>query len=719
MTKLSFGLKDSLYHPLAFTVFLGALGALINSYPIELAYNISLILGNLVFIIAAAYLRPQYTLLCASICIFPLWSVWGQPWFLITFGLEALFVSYMRGRGWYLPTADFLFWLIIGMPLTALIIFISKSAVDGYLLFLLFKQAINAVLYTAIASIVVFVFDRKITQRLKSQQPGSVKSLKQYLHYILWIMSAFCVIAVCLFLSRSVNNIQHQQIKDKLDISSLYLSRIVESYVEAHKNAVVQTAHKLSVIDPSEYSTELAKEHALFPGFLTMLIADKQADLVTTSPTSLMDNITDGHTNVADRAYFSEAFYHERFYVSPVFLGRAFGSDPIVAISAPIYQNDSDKPSGIIEGSLNVNMFNKINSDKLTNNINVLLTDKNNHIIYADQELNLAVMSKFIFTHNQATPEYKLITIDIENQKQGQYLYRQNELNNGWKIFVLLDHSQLLDIVEKQYLTIFMSLFLIFIFVIFLANQFATALNNPLAFALYELAHGDGREGYKPIPYEAPVEFLNLYSQLQQAKMRLLKNQFSLKETVEQRTLELNKANQALKELANKDSLTGLYNRRHLEKKFGELQALLSRNEATMVLAMIDLDHFKQLNDNYGHLIGDNCLTHIGQLMKSKFDRRSDIVARFGGEEFIVVAQHDKNYGVLQKLEELRKEIAEHHFLSNDNESFQITVSIGVAIAKASYSCRIEPWINIADQQLYWVKDHGRNNISEADLEIT
>ena len=155
-----------------------------------------------------------------------------------SFGLEALFVSYMRGRGWYLPTADFLFWLIIGMPLTALIIFISKSAVDGYLLFLLFKQAINAVLYTAIASIVVFVFDRKITQRLKSQQPGSVKSLKQYLHYILWIMSAFCVIAVCLFLSRSVNNIQHQQIKDKLDISSLYLSRIVESYVEAHKNAV-------------------------------------------------------------------------------------------------------------------------------------------------------------------------------------------------------------------------------------------------------------------------------------------------------------------------------------------------------------------------------------------------------------------------------------------------------------------------------------------------
>ena len=66
-------------------------------------------------------LRPALTLLSAFICVAPLLIVWGHPFAFITFGLEALFVSYMRGRGWYLPTADFLYWLVIGMPLTAII----------------------------------------------------------------------------------------------------------------------------------------------------------------------------------------------------------------------------------------------------------------------------------------------------------------------------------------------------------------------------------------------------------------------------------------------------------------------------------------------------------------------------------------------------------------------------------------------------------------------
>ena len=144
---------------------------------------------------------------------------------------------------------------------------------------------------------------------------------------------------------------------------------------------------------------------------------------------------------------------------------------------------------------------------------------------------------------------------------------------------------------------------------------------------------------------------------MQKSKEHLLKQQFILEEKVNQRTTALNKANMALKELANKDSLTGLYNRRYLENKFSELQAILSRNNACMMVAMLDLDHFKNLNDEYGHLIGDNCLTYISDVMQRKFDRRSDIVARFGGEEFIIVAQSDDNKSVLQMLEEFREEI--------------------------------------------------------------
>ncbi len=705
--------------PLIFAIVLGMLGALLNSIPVELAYNISLVIGNLAFIMAAAYLRPVLTLVCALICVTPLLVVWGHPFGFITFGLEALFVSFMRGRGWYLPTADFLYWLIIGMPLTAAIIWFTNTDVDAYVLFSSFKQSINAVFYTALAVIAIFIFGEKINEWIKSQQPPLVKSLKQYLHYILWVMSAFFVVGICLFLSRSLNEIQHQQFEERLDISSQYLSRIVDNYVDEHVKAIAQTASKLSVIEPSGYSDALSNVHQLYPGYLTMLIADHNAHLIATSPSDRMKKISGESYSIADRTYFSQAFYNEAQYVSPVFLGRGFGVDPIVAVSAPIYYQNGDKPVGIVEGSLNLNMFEQEAKqiEESGSKIAIILTDENDNVIYADKDLALTTLSTFSFSLEQEKLKHELMTIGEKGVNAKKYLYRQVNLKNDWKIFVIVEHAELLHLIEQQYLTIFMSLFVIFIFVVLLASQFAHTLNQPLDFALKELAHGDGKQGYKTIPFEAPTEFLAMYRELQEGQELLLKHQFILEEKVEKRTRELNKANKALKELANKDSLTGLYNRRYLERKFSELQAILSRNKATMVVAMLDLDNFKSLNDEYGHLIGDNCLEYVGQLMKSKFDRRSDIVARFGGEEFIIVAQHDEKHGVVQKLEELREEIACHCFPYDGEHYLGVTISIGVVTAEASYAERIEQWISIADEQLYWVKDNGRNKMSVKHLE--
>lgn len=710
--------KSSSSRPLILALILGISGAFLNSFPVELAYNISLVIGNIAFIIAAAYLRPMLTLLCALICVAPLFVIWGHPFGFITFGVEALFVSFMRGRGWYLPTADFLYWLVIGMPLTAVLIWLNNADAQAYILFSLFKQNINAVFYTALAVIFIFTFGDKLAVWVKPQQPALVKNLKQYLHYILWVMSAFFVVAICLFLSRGLNDIYHQQFEDKLDISSQYLSRIVENYIDEHTKALAQVANKLSTIAPNEYGLALEKTHQLYPGYLTMFITNSEANIITSSPASLMESIPESNLSVADRTYFSQAFYNEITFVSPVFLGRGFGVDPIIAISTPIYQNNSNKPTGIVEGSLNLNMFEKAKQiKKSSGEVAIVLTDENNNVIYSDKSLALTTLSKFNYSIDQAKLKHKLMVVDEANTETKKYLYRQVQLANGWQIFVVIEHIELLSLIEQQYLTIFMSLFLIFIFVILLANQFAHALNRPLKFVLNQLANADGKRGYKTIPFEAPTEFLTLYNELQKSQQSLLKHQYILEEKVEKRTRDLNKANKALKELANKDSLTGLYNRRYLEQKFSDLQAILSRNKGMMLVAMLDLDHFKRLNDEYGHLIGDNCLEYVGKLMKSKFDRRSDIVARFGGEEFIVVAQHDENHGVIQKLEELREEIARHCFPYDGEHYLGITISIGAVTAQANYAEKIEQWIGLADEQLYWVKDNGRNKMSVTHLD--
>lgn len=692
---------------------LGILGAVLNSFPIELAYNISLIIGNLAFIIAAAYLRPALTLLCAVICVTPLLMSWGHPYGFITFGLEALFISYMRGRGWYLPTADFLYWLVIGMPLTAVIMWFNTTGSQGYFIFSLFKQSINAIFYASLAAILLFIFGEKLNGWVKSQQPKLVKNLKQYLHYILWIMSAFFVVGVCLILSRNLTEMQQQQFEDKLDISSKYLGHIIENHVDEHKRAIAQTANKLSSIELDVYSDALDKSHQLYPGFLTMLIADHKANIIASSPRALINSLPETGFSVADRDYFRQAFFEQLLYISPVFLGRGFGAEAIIAISAPIYSQNNQQPVGIVEGSLNLNLFAQLNRYAANDReIDVVLTDENDNVIYSEDNLALTTLSRFSYTVEQAKLNENLITIEDKSLNKKRYLYRQISLINGWKVFVLIEHRKILQLVEQQYLTIFMSLALIFVFVFLLAKQFANILNRPLAFAIKELANGDDKAGYKAIPYEAPVEFFSLYEQLQQSQAKSLKQQFILEETVEKRTKELNEANKALKKLADKDSLTGLYNRRYLERQFIEFQAILSRNNVAMVVAMLDLDHFKKLNDEYGHLIGDNCLAFVGELMKGKFDRRSDIVARFGGEEFIIVAQDDGQGGVLRKLEELREAIALHCIPTDCQQYIGVTISIGAITANANFSESIDDWVRLADEQLYKAKDNGRNQLS-------
>lgn len=705
--------KSSQSKSIILAIVLGLLGAVINSIPIELAYNITLIIGNLTFIIAASYLRPALTLLSAAICIAPLFIILGHPFGFITFGLEALFVSYMRGRGWYLPTADLLYWLIIGMPLTAMLMVYTSADAHGYFLFTLFKQSINAIFYTTLAVILIFVFSEKLNRWVKSQQPPLVKNLKQYLHYIMWIMSAFLVVGMCLFLSRNLNVLQQQQFEEKLNISSQYFARVVENYIDDHKKAVSQIANHLSVIEPSDYNETLTQAHKLSPGFISMLIADQNAKIKFSSPSSLMESLPKSAESISDRSYFKQAFFKQSLYISPVFLGRGFGADPIVAISSPIYADNQTNPVGIVEGSINLNIFNQVNLYSANDReIALVLIDENDNVIFSEPNLALTTLSKLNMSYDQSKPGHKLLILKSNELNEKRYLFRQQTLNNGWNVYALIEHREVLQLIERQYLTIFLSLFLVFILVILLADQFANTLNRPLAFALKELAKARGGSGYKPIPFDAPSEFISLYDELQQSKEKLLKQQFILEDKVEKRTRALNEANQALKELASKDSLTGLHNRRFLENKFSELQAILSRNNADMIVAMLDLDNFKQLNDEFGHLVGDTCLEYLGALMKSKFDRRSDIVARFGGEEFIVVAQHDEHNGVLNKLEALREEIAQHVFPHDEHQCFSITISIGAMTAPASYSENIDDWIKLADEQLYLSKNNGRNRLT-------
>jgi len=189
-----------------------------------------------------------------------------------------------------------------------------------------------------------------------------------------------------------------------------------------------------------------------------------------------------------------------------------------------------------------------------------------------------------------------------------------------------------------------------------------------------------------------------------------------LNHKVELRTKELEKANRTLQELVIRDPLTGLYNRRHIMEVMAHDLQQAKRYSIPFIVVMLDIDHFKEVNDTYGHPVGDRVLVEVARYLQDSA-RRSELVSRYGGEEFLIAfmatpeedAQSlvDAVPDFMKYIDQIRHNIANMPFTFNGAPS-QVTVSIGVA-AVENLNDSVDDLIERADQALYEAKHQGRN----------
>jgi diguanylate cyclase (GGDEF)-like protein len=173
--------------------------------------------------------------------------------------------------------------------------------------------------------------------------------------------------------------------------------------------------------------------------------------------------------------------------------------------------------------------------------------------------------------------------------------------------------------------------------------------------------------------------------------------------------MQLEDAHRRLRDSSRRDGLTGLYNRTHFHESF---EALLQegRDQARPVsLLMIDLDHFKSINDRYGHLVGDDCLRwaaqRIGQALRA---HETSVLARFGGEEFVVVLPGHDLHSAVNVAESLRRRLVEEPCVSGPHR-LRVSASIGVHTVDVGSGTDSDAALSVADQALYAAKANGRD----------
>ncbi len=166
-----------------------------------------------------------------------------------------------------------------------------------------------------------------------------------------------------------------------------------------------------------------------------------------------------------------------------------------------------------------------------------------------------------------------------------------------------------------------------------------------------------------------------------------------------------------LKHMATHDSLTGLYNRRVLEERLNDEVIRATRYNHPLSVFMLDIDHFKPINDRYGHHIGDSILQDFSKVLEGSI-RNSDYAARYGGEEFIIILPETSLSKAEEMAERLRKQIEENSFSIEGNKNHKLTTSIGIATFP-EHAQTDQDLLEAADSAMYTAKKAGRNQVKK------
>ena len=393
-----------------------------------------------------------------------------------------------------------------------------------------------------------------------------------------------------------------------------------------------------------------------------------------------------------------------------------------IGLSAPIY-NVEGALLGVTATSIAlIELDQYLESLKLVDGAYIFLAEENGALIATSEQGELYRTADGVTTranlNNHPNEIFQLASQNLEegtqtlNIKGQEYLYyvRPITLKYGksWLIGILIPsayHKKVLT--DYTHSTIIITLVL-FVCIGLIGSLIARHIGKPIQL-LNKAANDNNIKSIQVLPQ--PLSGIREINSLSQGLSSMADNLFdimqNLEEKVSERTSYLQGENKHLLESSLTDELTGLYNRRGFNLAFDQVLKNVQKNKQQFTLVLCDIDHFKYINDKFGHTVGDFALVSVAMSLK-KYARASiDIVVRYGGDEFALVFLDTDVAQVEKRLNSIQEECASTPVVKSE----YITMSFGVVHVSEGSSISAEELIEQADKKLYQAKNDGRNKI--------
>ncbi|MFJ7735727.1 diguanylate cyclase [Lysinibacillus sp. NPDC097287] len=532
---------------------------------------------------------------------------------------------------------------------------------------------------------------------------NTIKSqLRRWLIVITVIISLFIFIPTFYIEYRQTIKHQDEEMTNYLDAQAYFFdSWVTERSMDIHMIASLDIVKDYNYEESIVYFKEFKKNTE----FSDLIFVNKEGIVQ-------FDTVDDHSKNgvgidVNDREYFQVAKKTKEPHITDILISKVT-NQPMIAFASPIL-DEKQQFNGVIFGTMELNIVDHLLHESrvgflgrayVVNQDGVLLTEVTSKKQNVDEE------KKDIFSKNFIIDEHALALAKDESTQspasyknaKGDWVLAKSQTINQGKWYIISELK-----VWEAYMPLIKKFVLLAIFILlgsFFTIKIMLYITRKIEEPVQQLLEGVGNVEQGHYDYKIDEEQIAPYANEFQELCSAF-NQMSAK--VKADTI-------LLKELSITCQLTKLYNRRYLIEH-GELvfdECL--KNEDYCSCIALDIDFFKKVNDTYGHLIGDEVLKHVAKIMMDSV-RDTDIVTRYGGEEFVILAPSTSLDSAMRIAERIRRAIETNPYELAD-KFIHVTVSIGIA-ESITYDniSKIESLIDKADQALYVAKESGRNQL--------